>query len=62
MALLCAHRIGDGGSLIEFEEPFVLDTTKYTTTFGAVGTALLEAMRATVNAYRGESIEPRRST
>jgi hypothetical protein len=48
--------------MIEFEEPFVLDTTKYTTTFGAVGTALLEARRATVNAYRGESIEPRPST
>jgi hypothetical protein len=48
--------------MIEFEEPFVLDTTKYTTTFGAVGTAPLEARRATVNAYRGELIEPRPST
>jgi hypothetical protein len=41
----------------EFEEPFVLDTTKYTTIFGAGGTALAEAIRATVNSYRGTSIQ-----
>lgn len=36
----------------EFEEPFVLDTTKYESTFGAAGTPLAEAIKATVAWYR----------
>jgi hypothetical protein len=37
----------------EFEEPFVLDTSKYESTFGAVGTPLADAIAATVAWYRG---------
>ena len=36
----------------EFEEPFVLDTTKYTATFGPAGTPLADAIAATVGWYR----------
>ncbi len=36
----------------EFEEPFVLDTTKYESTFGPAGTPLATAIEATVDGYR----------
>ncbi len=36
----------------EFEEPFVLDTTKYQSTFGDGGTSLADAVAATVASYR----------
>ena len=36
----------------EFDEPFVLDTTKYESTFGAAGTPLAAAIAATVAWYR----------
>jgi nucleoside-diphosphate-sugar epimerase len=36
----------------EFDEPFILDTTKYQTTFGAAGTRLATAIAATVDWYR----------
>ncbi len=36
----------------EFDEPFVLDTSKYTSAFGAVGTPLAGAVTATVAWYR----------
>jgi nucleoside-diphosphate-sugar epimerase len=36
----------------EFDEPFVLDTSKYQTAFGAVGTPLADAIAATVAWYR----------
>lgn len=36
----------------EFEEPFVLDTTKYQSTFGDAGTPLADAVAATVAWYR----------
>ena len=36
----------------EFDEPFVLDTTKYESTFGAAGTPLADALAATVAWYR----------
>jgi len=36
----------------EFEQPFVLDTSKYETTFGASATPLKVAVTATVNWYR----------
>jgi nucleoside-diphosphate-sugar epimerase len=36
----------------EFEAPFVLDTTKYTSTFGPAGTSLNDAIRQTVEWYR----------
>ena len=36
----------------EFDEPFVLDTSKYQATFGAVGTPLAAAIAATVAWYR----------
>ena len=37
----------------EFEEPFVLDTTKYRSTFGDAGTPLAVAITTTVAWYRG---------
>jgi nucleoside-diphosphate-sugar epimerase len=39
----------------EFEAPFVLDTTKYESTFGAAGTPLPQAIAATVAWYRHRS-------
>jgi hypothetical protein len=36
----------------EFEEPFVLDTAKFQSTFGAAGTSLADAVAATVAWYR----------
>jgi hypothetical protein len=42
----------------EFDEPFILDTTKFRTTFGAGGTPLETAVAETVAWYRtarGES-------
>jgi hypothetical protein len=36
----------------EFDEPFILDTTKFTSTFGAAGTPLAAAVSATVAWYR----------
>jgi nucleoside-diphosphate-sugar epimerase len=41
----------------EFEEPFVLDTTKYRTTFGVDGTSLAVAIATTVDAFRGEPLK-----
>src|SRR5271157_2799213 len=38
----------------EFEEPFVLDTTKYESTFGAAGTPLDVAIKETVIWYRSQ--------
>jgi nucleoside-diphosphate-sugar epimerase len=38
----------------EFEEPFVLDTTKYESTFGTAGTPLSTAIADTVGWYRSE--------
>ena len=38
----------------EFEEPFVLDTTKFASAFGATGTSLDVAIAATVEGFRGE--------
>jgi len=42
----------------EFEEPFVLDTSKYQSTFGAAGTPLAAAIAATVAWYRNPSVNP----
>ncbi len=39
----------------EFDEPFVLDTTKYESTFGNSGTPLPEAISATVAWYRNRA-------
>jgi nucleoside-diphosphate-sugar epimerase len=39
----------------EFDEPFVLDTTRYQTTFGSVGTPLANAIAATVDGYRNNA-------
>ncbi len=39
----------------EFEEPFVLDATKYQSTFGTLGTPLTTAIAATVGWYRNRS-------
>jgi len=36
----------------EFDEPFVLDTSKYQSTFGAAGTPLADAIAATISWYR----------
>ena len=36
----------------EFEEPFVLDTTKYRTMFGGQTTPLGEAIKTTVDAFQ----------
>jgi nucleoside-diphosphate-sugar epimerase len=37
----------------QFEEPFVLDTSKYETTFGSAGTPLEAAVATTISWYRG---------
>jgi hypothetical protein len=42
----------------QFEEPFVLDTTKYESTFGAVGTPLADAVASTVEWYRSLTDAP----
>ncbi len=42
----------------EFEEPFVLDTSKYQSTFGSAGTPLTTAIASTVAWYRGRSATP----
>ena len=42
----------------EFEEPFVLDTTKYESTFGAAGTPLDVAIKETITWYRSQSSQP----
>ena len=42
----------------EFEQPFVLDTTKYESTFGSAGTPLATAITATVDWYRAETAPP----
>jgi nucleoside-diphosphate-sugar epimerase len=39
----------------QFEEPFILDTTKYETAFGAVGTPLPAAISETVAWYRNQA-------
>jgi hypothetical protein len=38
----------------EFEEPFVLDTTKYRSSFGTVTTPLSTAIAETVGWYRSD--------
>jgi len=42
----------------EFDEPFVLDTTKYQSTFGPTGTPLATAIAATVAWYRTSPPDP----
>ena len=42
----------------EFEEPFLLDTTKYEATFGPAGTPLLAAITETVAWYRSQTEAP----
>ena len=42
----------------EFEEPFVLDTTKYESMFGAAGTPLSVAIAETVGWYRNQRSTP----
>jgi nucleoside-diphosphate-sugar epimerase len=39
----------------EFDEPFVLDTSKFQTTLGGAGTPLRTAIAATVDGYRGRA-------
>jgi nucleoside-diphosphate-sugar epimerase len=46
----------------EFDEPFVLDTTKYETTFGTAGSALSTAIAATVEWYRNKVTVPAPAT
>jgi len=43
----------------QFDDPFILDTTKYETAFGAIGTPLAAAIAATVAWYRTRSSAPR---
>ena len=45
----------------EFEQPFVLDTTKYQSTFGTEGTPLATAIAATVAWYRDRNGTPDRA-
>jgi hypothetical protein len=42
----------------QFDEPFVLDTSKYESTFGAGGTPLADAIAATVTWYRTQTSTP----
>ena len=44
----------------EFEEPFVLDTSKYESTFGAAGTPLAAAITTTIAWYRNAATPPSR--
>ena len=45
----------------EFDQPFVLDTTKYRSTFGTAATPLATAIAATVAWYRSRNGTPTRS-
>ena len=45
----------------EFEQPFVLDTTKYESTFGSEATPLATAIAATVAWYRSRNGTPTRA-
>jgi hypothetical protein len=40
------------GASVQFGEPFILDTSKYESTFGAAGTPLPDAIAATLAWYR----------
>ena len=42
----------------QFDEPFVLDTSKYEAAFGAAGTPLAAAIAATVAWYRTRPVTP----
>ena len=42
----------------EFDEPFVLDTSKFQSTFGTVGTPLVSAIAETVSWYRSRTDAP----
>ena len=42
----------------QFDQPFVLDTTKYQSAFGAAGTPLADAIAATVAWYRTRPSTP----
>jgi nucleoside-diphosphate-sugar epimerase len=42
----------------QFEEPFILDTTRYEATFGAAGTPLADAVAATISWYRTQASAP----
>jgi nucleoside-diphosphate-sugar epimerase len=42
----------------EFDEPFILDTTRYQSTFGPAGTPLAAAVAATVAWYRSQAGTP----
>jgi len=42
----------------EFDEPFILDTSKYQATFGTAGTPLAAAIAATVAWYRARPSTP----
>jgi hypothetical protein len=44
-----------GEMAYEFDEPFVLDTTKYQTMFGSAGTGLGKAIAETVDGYRSNA-------
>jgi nucleoside-diphosphate-sugar epimerase len=41
----------------EFDEPFVLDTSKYQKTFGSTGTGLPTAVAETVEGYRSNAVK-----
>ena len=42
----------------QFDQPFVLDTSKYQTTFGTAGTPLADAIAATLAWYRTRPSTP----
>ncbi len=42
----------------EFEEPFVLDTSKYEATFGGAGTPVAPAIATTIDWYRSAATTP----
>ena len=47
-----------GEMTYQFDQPFVLDTAKYESTFGAAGTRLPVAIAATVAWYRNRTSAP----
>jgi hypothetical protein len=42
----------------QFDRPFILDTRKYQSTFGAAGTPLADAVAATLDWYRTRPSTP----
>ncbi|HEX2906243.1 MAG TPA: hypothetical protein VHO69_05240, partial [Phototrophicaceae bacterium] len=58
LGLLMPPLRGFGELLYQFEEPFIVDASKFEKTFGTIATPLPEAVRATVQWYRQHQLPP----